>query len=317
MSSDLSLFEPSRADHRHGAFTATRAVSAIETLESRRLLSGTPVLVNLEPLNTAESIIPSAVVSRPAIKDFSLVNAKDDSVIRTINDGDTVDLSALGLRRKDVNVRANFASGEEIGSVKYDLSGATTYHHIENKNGYYLFGGKGANVGSNNNRLALGRNVVTATAYSGKKASGEAGIAQTFAFDLVTGDGSGNGSGSGGSNAVGSVAVVELVDTATGRDVQQLTGFGQTVNLGAVSRDTLSIVARTVGPIGSVTFDLNSDTRTIEKAVPYALFGDNSGRLNAGTFSTGLNEITIMPFSGTNGSGTVGPLVRITFTLVN
>ena len=40
--------------------------------------------------------------------------------------------------------------------------------------GYYLFGGKGANVGSNNNRLALGRNVVTAAAYTQDGAPGSA-----------------------------------------------------------------------------------------------------------------------------------------------
>jgi hypothetical protein len=276
----------------------------IENLEDRRMMAAHLTRID----------VPAATSAGPSIESFSLVSAKDDSVIRPIHDGDVVDLSLLGLRRKDVNVRANFASSTDLESVKWDISGATTYHHVEEHIGYYLFGGKGANVGSNNNKLMLGRNVVTAAAYTQDFAHGTAGASQTFTFDLIT-SGAGVGSGVGSGPGFGQLEKVMVVNTATGQNIVQLDGYNQVVHLGTISPSTLNVVATPNSTVGSVTFQLNGQTIVSESTSPYALFGDINGTLSAGAFQSGLNTLTLFPYSGTGGTGTPGPIVMFSFTI--
>lgn len=107
-----------------------------------------------------------------------------------------------------------------------------------------------------------------------------------------------------------------IVNAATGRVVRRLAN-GDVLSLSELPR-RLNVVANIAGPIrpGSVVFGLDARPRHIERAAPYALFGDNRGRYEGGTFARGRHTLTARAFARPDGTNPLGPALTVSFTVV-
>ena len=76
----------------------------------------------------------TTVASAAEVTSFTLVNAATDQDLRTLNSGDTIDLSADG---SSLNIRANVSGS--AGSVRFALDGNSNYQ-TENVAPYALAG---------------------------------------------------------------------------------------------------------------------------------------------------------------------------------
>ncbi len=113
-----------------------------------------------------------------------------------------------------------------------------------------------------------------------------------------------------------------LIDANTEREVKSVSD-GEVISLSSLPSAKVNIRAiTTVAPVGSVIFELSgtqSKTYT-DKAAPYALHGDNgSGNYYYGNWNppaTGSYTLKATPYSGSDGSGTAGLPLIISFTFV-
>jgi len=117
------------------------------------------------------------------------------------------------------------------------------------------------------------------------------------------------------------LAVVDLilVNADTDQDIGPLAD-GSTVNLNELGTQNLNVRAETQpSTVGSVRFSLDDNTNfKTENIAPYAIAGDNNGRdYNAWSPSLGEHTLTVTPFTKTNGQGTEGTSVTVTFTVTN
>ena len=104
---------------------------------------------------------------------FTLVDASDQSVLASLTDGASVELSdASG---GSYGVRANLAVGETVGSVKLELTGAKSVTRTENTAPYSLYGDsyEGDESDLHGQSLPAGSYTLTATAYSERPAGGD------------------------------------------------------------------------------------------------------------------------------------------------
>ena len=104
---------------------------------------------------------------------FTLVDASDQSVLASLTDGASVELSdASG---GSYGVRANLAVGETVGSVKLELTGAKSVARTENTAPYSLYGDsyQGDESDLHGQSLPAGSYTLTATAYSESAAGGD------------------------------------------------------------------------------------------------------------------------------------------------
>lgn len=77
------------------------------------------------------------VIDDLAVQSFTLINANTDQAIRTLNDGDVIDLSVLSNPR--LSIRANTAP-VNVEHVTLDLDGPISYTQVEHFWPYALFG---------------------------------------------------------------------------------------------------------------------------------------------------------------------------------
>lgn len=113
------------------------------------------------------------------VSSFTLINADNETAIRTISDGAVIDLASLPT--KNLNVRAN-TSPSEVGSVRFVLSGAANRTHLEATAPYAAFG---ENSGDYYNWVPEpGNYKLTATPYSDNAGTGAAGTSLTIDFTV-------------------------------------------------------------------------------------------------------------------------------------
>ena len=123
---------------------------------------------------TAPGSQPPPSASSP-IAGFTLVDGDDGSLIRALTDGATL---ASGLGR--LEIRADLASGERVGSVHMELSGPTSASRTENWEPYDLLGGEdGAGQA-----LAAGSYTLTATPYADGGGNGGSLPSLTITFTV-------------------------------------------------------------------------------------------------------------------------------------
>ena len=108
-----------------------------------------------------------------------LMNADTDQPVGPLQDGDTVDLTALPTR--NLNVRAD-TSPATVGSVRFALDSNSNFR-TESSLPYALAGDTGGDYW--NWTPAAGSHTLTATPYTGSGASGTAGNAITVSFTVV------------------------------------------------------------------------------------------------------------------------------------
>jgi hypothetical protein len=120
------------------------------------------------------------------VTSFTLVDANTEQDVVTINDGQTISLSGVGLTKEKCNIRAN-TDPEFQGSVQFELSGQQTDMTIDNNAPYALWGddGLGNYYYGTWNPPALGTYTLTATPYASDNATGTVGISKTITFTIV------------------------------------------------------------------------------------------------------------------------------------
>ena len=125
-------------------------------------------------------------------------------------------------------------------------------------------------------------------------------------------------------NAVSSGPTVTSFTLINANTEQPIAAFnpllpGATLNLSTLGTTNLNVRANT-NPVtvGSVVFGLdgNPNFRT-ENVAPYALAGDNGGNYNPWTPSLGSHTLTGKAFTGSNGTGTSGAVLTVSFSVVN
>jgi hypothetical protein len=128
------------------------------------------------PSPTATSSASQAVVS------ITLVNADTDQDIRSLVDGDTLDLSTLP---QNLSLRADTAP-TTVGSVQFIVDNVN--YRIENIPPYLLDGDNAGDYYSSD--FIAGQHTLTAIPYTQSNAGGVAGAGLTVSFNVVTGSGS-------------------------------------------------------------------------------------------------------------------------------
>ena len=110
-----------------------------------------------------------------------------------------------------------------------------------------------------------------------------------------------------------------LVNADTDLDIQPLTN-GAVLDLATLPTLNLNIRANTdPATVGSVVFDLSGAQAQVatENFAPYALFSDYQGDYFAWTPPLGSYILTATPFDGTNGTGTAGTALTLSFSVIN
>jgi uncharacterized protein YjdB len=113
------------------------------------------------------------------------------------------------------------------------------------------------------------------------------------------------------------VSSMILIDPVANSDLDPIID-GQVISLGALGLfNGVNIRAEVSEPVGSLVFQLNGPvnrTQT-ESVAPYALFGDRGGNYNRFNLPEGNYQLTVTPYSGASGSGTVGEALVTNFTI--
>lgn len=253
-----------------------------------------------DPVNPVLTIpVSLEVINATQVVSFSLVNADTDVIIGDLVDGDVINL--MDYERNSFNVNANI--GElAAGSVVFDFNGVERYS-VENIIPYSLAGNDGILYKSL--KLPIGMNTLTATPYSGKGGTGIAGSPLSITFEVI--------------DRASEITSFTLINAETASEITTLTD-NYVINLSAYDANSFSINAITsAAEIGSVIFDYNGTERfQVENIAPYSLAGNigNDG-YHPVSFPLGTNTVTATPYSGRNGTGTVGTPLTVTFEVID
>jgi hypothetical protein len=233
-----------------------------------------------------------------AVTSLELINAQDDQVIKTLTNGDTINLAEFPAGQ--LSVRAN-TDDQGVESVRFALD-ANANFRTENAPPYVLFGDNAGNIVGGT--FSVGAHNLTATPFSADSGGGSAGTAQTVSFNVVN-------------QPV--VTNLVLVNAQTDQVIKTLVN-GDEINLADFPANQLSIRADVGGAsaVKSVRFRLDANANfRVENVAPDVIFGDNSGNIVGGTFSVGPHQVQATPFTGANATGSAGISKSVTFTVVN
>lgn len=233
------------------------------------------------------------------VSSFTLIDADNNTAIRELKDGDTLDLAALSFR--NINIRAN-TTPDIIGSVVFNLSGEQLRNHTENLRPYALFADdKNGDIYAW--KPAEGNYTLTATPYNGAKGSGGKGNALTIHFHVQ----------------YRKVSSFTLVNADTDTDIGPLRN-GDVIDLSKIGTQNLNIRANTSpDTVGSVVLVLNDNysRRHTENIAPYAWFADNKqGDYYAWTPTAGNYSLYAIPYELAKGRGRSGPVRTVVFSVV-
>jgi hypothetical protein len=119
-----------------------------------------------------------------------------------------------------------------------------------------------------------------------------------------------------GGGTLPTVTGLTLVNADTDADLGPLTA-GQTINLATLPTRNLNVRAN-VANAASVRFGLDANASyRVESTAPFALAGDTAGNYNAWTPTTGAHTVTATPYGSTGATGTAGPALSVSFTVVD
>jgi hypothetical protein len=130
------------------------------------------------PTRTPTQAATATPVNR--VTSFTLVNADTNADIRTLTNGETINLATLPTL--NLNIRAN-TNPATVGSVRFDYNGTTSYR-VENTVPYAL----ASDDGSGNYSAwtpSVGQHTLSATTFSGSNATGAASGTLTISFTVV------------------------------------------------------------------------------------------------------------------------------------
>ncbi|MEM6802675.1 MAG: T9SS type A sorting domain-containing protein [Bacteroidota bacterium] len=228
------------------------------------------------------------------VNGFTLIDARADSDIQPLNDGDVLILNQLP---RQLNVRADvFGSG--IGSVVFKLNGHRV--RVENFAPYALAGDRNGDYFGLSN-IHPGTYTLMATPYSRRGARGTAGSPMMVTFTIV--------------RSMNRVTGFTLVDADTDQDIGPIAD-GDVIDPNVLGARRFSIRANTdPGVVGSLVFGINGRHRT-ENYAPYSLGGDRNGNYYPVRFQAGSNTISATPWEKRNSMGDRGMTESITITYI-
>jgi len=149
---------------------------------TRTVTGGANVTLGAPPSDPGEDWVVllrrTGEATGPTVTGLVLVNAATDVDIGPLSDGDTIDLGALGT--SELNVRAE-TTPAVVGSVRFGLDGDASYQ-LENTAPYALAGDTSGDYAGWT--PAAGDHTLTATAFDGADATGEAGPTVTVGFTV-------------------------------------------------------------------------------------------------------------------------------------
>jgi hypothetical protein len=243
-------------------------------------------VVKLAPFQEAQQVVS-----------FTLINTQSEQPIRTLHDGDTINLADLPTKK--LSIRAD-TDPDTVGSVRFELSGKQTRIQLENEVPYALFG----DVRGDYEKWfpAPGSYTLTAIPYSQPNSQGEAGTPLTIRFTVKPPQ----------------VVSFTLINTQSEQPIRPLHD-GDEINLADLPTKKLNIRADTdPATVGSVRFELSGkQTRTqVENEVPYALFGDIRGDYEKWYPAPGSYTLTATPYTERDAKGEAGTPLTIHFTVV-
>lgn len=251
--------------------------------------------VNLEFEDIGAIASLNIIPASESISSFTLLNAKTDTDVQPLQDGDEIDLALIP--GNSINIRAN--TTQPVGSITMKLSGAQTKTAVENTAPYALIGNTG-----NNYRAwtpQVGSYTLSATPYPKAKGKGEAGTSKTVSFKVVY-------------NLT--LSHFTLVNTRTNKDITTLTD-GAVIDLAQTPH--INIRANTdKGYTESVRFDVNGKQYLkIQSHLPYALATDKGGNYQDWKVQPGTYTITATPYGQDGGKGWSGTPMTITVKIIN
>ena len=130
-------------------------------------------------LETFSSAVVTGGMTPQAVVSFTLIDADLDVDIGPLQNGDTLNLSALPTRH--LNVRAN-TSPSPVGSVRFALD-VNSIYRTENRAPYSLAGDRDGNYAAWT--PSVGSHTLAATPYTGANATGTVGTPLTMTFTVV------------------------------------------------------------------------------------------------------------------------------------
>lgn len=254
--------------------------------------------------SVAPAAMKSTVVNTvPSVGSFSLVDLSTGQKIRSMIEGETLNLALLP---KSFTIAANTAPAT-VGNVKFALSGQQTASTTDTSSPYYM-------MNSSAWAASVGSYTLKAVPYT---TTGLAGVGKAINFKVINYT---------DNNTQPVFTGFKLINADTDQVIGDLLN-GSTLNLATLPTRNLNIMAATGSTLtSSVTFTVSgaeSLSRT-EGSAPYAVFGDTQGDYNAwtpviGTYSikavSGTNSMMIS-FNVINQAVISGPVVK-TFTLIN
>jgi len=128
------------------------------------------------------AIVPPAETTAPSggTITFTLINSITDKPIKTIAEGETISLSAIGTQK--INIQANAAAG--TGSIKFNLTGTESKSRTDGKLPFAALGDDG--TGNFYSWIpTLGKYTLKATPYTTTNGSGTAGTATILNFTVI------------------------------------------------------------------------------------------------------------------------------------
>jgi N-acetylneuraminic acid mutarotase len=138
----------------------------------------TPVPPTATLITPTSTSVPSS--TGQGVVSFTLIDAQRDIDVRTLVNGDVIDLSEINTNQ--ISIRAN-TDPAKVGSVIFSLNNTTRYR-VESGAPYALSSNSGANYEPWN--YTLGQHTLTATPYTFSSGNGTPGNPLTITFTIVT-----------------------------------------------------------------------------------------------------------------------------------
>lgn len=241
---------------------------------------------------------PTPIQTGTQVTSLVLYDAKADTAIRALQDGEVIDLSTLPTRKINIIAETNQSN---VGSVVFDFEGDPQFS-IDDAAPFALAGDNG-NGNFFTYKLKPGQYSITATPYSHPGGAGVKGQELSLNFSVI--------------KFGGKVSSFTLVNADTDTDIGPLMD-GDVVDISALGCN-LSIRANTDPTIvGSVNFRLDNQAKfKLENFFPYAIAGDQSGDYFPVYLSNGKHKVKATPYAKKNRKGGKGQSLLVKFTVVN
>ncbi|MEH0154333.1 T9SS type A sorting domain-containing protein [Limibacter armeniacum] len=230
---------------------------------------------------------------------LQLVRSDTDTETGALTNGAT--LNQGDFPGNTFSIRA-VAESLNPGSVQLIYDGNAS--PFENISPYALFGDSNGNY--NGESLSLGSHMITAKAFSGINGSGTLLGETTVQFSVVKDD---------TPPPNGDEVILSLIHVPSNTIIAQLED-NYTLDLSQFPSNSFNIIANNLQGSQSVQFKLNNSIKT-ENVVPYALFGDVNGKLNAQSLNVGSYQLEVTVYSADNASGNAIGKKQLSFNVSN